>query len=552
MNTRNLPTSFFLLAIGAGAVLLIGAFSRFDPAHSPLAAASSPSPPTLTQNDPPAEAEPTLPADLSPGLAEIIKLAQAHVDESVILAYIKNSGQVFSPTADEILYLSDLGLSQDVIGTLVKTAPPSPVSPTAKEIAIATVTTPMAPSAPSSQPPPSANAGVFYNDLASYGTWTQQPDYGLCWQPTVETIDPNWRPYVDAGQWLSSDSGWYWQSDYTWGWAAFHYGRWASVPRLGWVWVPGNMWAPAWVAWRSNPAYIGWAPLPPGVSLNVLAQLTYLGKTAGPYATFGLPSSAYTFINIGDLTSHHLPHRVLPALQVASLVQSTVVIDSYALVNHRIFNGGASREAVAAASHKAVPEVTLRTVSSPDAAGLAMDRKTLAVYCPPVSSAGATAARPLALNNPRVQATAEKSPHQEPIVLAENDAADASGLPVAPEGGDPSVQLPPLRYPAPADPLVVRHRHRNNMVSAAPDATRAIRDGRRGFGPTTVEHPSTPAPTPRFDAFNSPGRPMEPPRFTMENRPAPLENRPAAVEPPHPAPAPPAPSSFSSTSRSGK
>src|SRR5665213_3335370 len=133
MNTRNLPASFLLLAIGAGAVLLIGAFTRFDPTNSPLAAAPSPAPPLLTQDDPPAEAasEPTLPADLSPGLSELIKLAQAHVDESVILAYIKNSGQVFSPSADEILYLSDLGLSQDVIGTLVKTAPPAPVSPTA-------------------------------------------------------------------------------------------------------------------------------------------------------------------------------------------------------------------------------------------------------------------------------------------------------------------------------------------------------------------------------------------------------------------------------------
>jgi hypothetical protein len=547
MNTRNLPTSFLLLAVGAGAIVFIGAFARFDPASSPHPAAPSPSPPPLTQDDPPAAAaaEPTLPSDLSPGLSEIIKLAQAHVDESVILDYIKNSGQVFSPTADEILYLSDLGLSQNVIGTLVKTAPPASAPQTAQETAAAPAPAPAGPPAAASQPQLNASAGVFFNDLASYGTWAQQPGYGLCWQPTVETIDPDWRPYVDAGQWLYSDNGWYWQSDYTWGWAAFHYGRWANVPHLGWVWKPDNLWAPAWVAWRSSPSYIGWAPLPPGVSLNVLAQLTYLGQPAGPKATFGLSPSAYAFVNTSDLTSRHLPRRVLPAARVGTLVQNTVVIDSYAIVNNRIFNGGASRQAVAAAAHKAVPEVTLRAVSSPEAAGLAMDRKTLAVYVPAVSSTGASPAEPLVLTDARVQATAEKLPSAEPIVLAENDPADAAVMPVEPDGGDPSVQLPPLRYTAPASPSVVHHHHRNNMMASAPDSTPANRDWPRGFGTTVVQRPATPAP--RFDGFNPPGRQIDLPRTAMESRPTEVENRPAPVEPARAAPAP-----ASSTSRSGK
>jgi hypothetical protein len=291
MNTRNLPFSAWLVAIGAGAVLIIGAFAHFDPASSPRPAVGElQSPPPLTQDGPPAEVSgaPALPANLSPGVGEIIKLAQAHVGESVILAYVKNSGLVFSPTADEILYLSDLGLSQDVIGALVRTA--SPPTPPQNPQLIATEPAPASPPetapVPASEPDAPAESGVFYNNLASYGAWVQQPDYGLCWQPTVETIDPNWTPYVDAGQWLYSDFGWYWQSDYTWGWAVFHYGRWANVPHQGWVWVPGNQWGPAWVAWRSGQSYLGWAPLPPGVSLNVLAQLTYNSKPIGPHATW--------------------------------------------------------------------------------------------------------------------------------------------------------------------------------------------------------------------------------------------------------------------------
>jgi hypothetical protein len=550
MNTRNLPTSVMFLAIGAGAVLLIGAFTRLDPASTPLPAATLPNPLPLTQDDPPAEAAagPTLPADLSPGLSELIKLAQAHVDESVILAYIKNSGQVFSPTADEILYLSDLGLSQDVIGVLVKSAPPASPAQIAQETADAPA--PAGPPAAAGQPQADASTGVFFNDLSSYGTWAQQPGYGLCWQPTVETIDSDWRPYVDAGQWLYSDYGWYWQSDYSWGWAAFHYGRWANVPHRGWVWVPGNIWAPAWVAWRSTSSSIGWAPLPPGVSLNVLAQLTYLGQPTAPRATLGLAPSAYTFVNTSNLTTRHLTHHVLPRSRAGELAQNSVLIDSYAIVNNRIFNGGASREAVAAAAEKAVPEVTLRSVSSPEAAGLARDRKTLTVYCPPVSSAAASPAEPLVINHARVQAMAEKMPSQEPIILAANNPDDTSLMPVEPDGAGQSVQLPPLRYPAPDGPAGVHPHRRYSMAAAAPDSMPPNAAWPRGYGVTAVQHPAAPAP--RFDGYYPSGRQVELPRTPTESRPAPVEYRPAPVEPPRAAPAPAAPASSPSTSKSGK
>ena len=70
------------------------------------------------------------PADLSPGLQEVVKLAQAHMGDDVILAYVKNSGASYSLTADDILYLKEQGVSQNVIATLLQSksadAPPSP------------------------------------------------------------------------------------------------------------------------------------------------------------------------------------------------------------------------------------------------------------------------------------------------------------------------------------------------------------------------------------------------------------------------------------------
>jgi hypothetical protein len=286
------------------------------------------------------------------------------------------------------------------------------------------------------------------------------------------------------------------------------------------------------------------------VSLNVLAQLTYLGQPAGPHPTFGLPPSAYTFVNTGNLTSRHLPRQVAPPSRVSTLVHDSVVIDSYAIVNNRIFNGGASRQAVAEAAHKPVPEVALRGVASPEAAGLAMDRKTLAVYCPAVSSAGPSPAGPLVINHSRVQATAEKLPSQEPIVLAENNPNAAAVMPVEPDGAEQSVQLPPLRYPATDSPLVVHQHRRNNMLASAPDSTPANRTRPRGLGATAAQHPTTPAP--RFDGFNPSGRQTELPRAAMESRPAPVAYPPAPVEPARAAPAPVGPSSSSSPSKSGK
>jgi hypothetical protein len=560
MNTRNLPVSVLLVVIGAAAILFIGAFAHFDPTSSFHPAAAAPaSPPSPAQVGPPAEAavEP-LPAHLTPGLTEIIKLAQAHVDESLILAYIKNSHQVFAATAREILYLSDLGLSQDVIGALVQTAPPAsdlqPSPPMAAPPAPPTAPAPV-PALASAEPPPAvvqpeadASASPFYNDLAAYGSWMQQPDYGLVWQPTVDTINPDWTPYVDAGQWLNSDSGWYWNSDYTWGWAAFHYGRWVNLPHRGWVWQPGNIWAPAWVAWRSSAPYIGWAPLPPGTSLNILAQLTYNGKPAGPNATLGLPASAYTFVNVSNLASRNLPRRAAPAPRVKALVQSSVVLDSYAIVNNRIFNGGANPETVAAARRRAVPQVTLRAVSSQDAAGLGLDRKTLTVYVPAAASPGASAAAPSAANTPRSQTAVEKLPGREPLMLAENDSAKAPAMPAASSDGEVSVQWPPLRYPSSASPQVLRPYHGGNLASSsspsAPNPAPVRRDWPREFATTAVEHPATPAP--RLEGFNPPSRQVEAPHFAVESHPAAAE--PAHVAPPAPAPA----ASSSSSSKSGK
>ena len=122
---------------------------------------------------------------------------------------------------------------------------------------------------------------VGYQQLDSYGDWTQDPSYGAVWLPRA--VPANWAPYR-AGHWSwIRPWGWTWIDDAPWGFAPFHYGRWAQIgPR--WAWVPGRLaprpvYAPALVAfvggssggvsWNvsigggSRPA-LGWFPLAPG------------------------------------------------------------------------------------------------------------------------------------------------------------------------------------------------------------------------------------------------------------------------------------------------
>jgi hypothetical protein len=106
----------------------------------------------------------------------------------------------------------------------------------------------------------------FYDGLAPYGQWIYDQQFGYVWMPNVSS---NFRPYYTNGYWAMTQFGNTWVSNYDWGWATFHYGRWTFDHYYGWLWIPGMEWAPAWVSWRSNYDYYGWAPMGPGVGINI-------------------------------------------------------------------------------------------------------------------------------------------------------------------------------------------------------------------------------------------------------------------------------------------
>jgi hypothetical protein len=100
----------------------------------------------------------------------------------------------------------------------------------------------------------------FYQSLAPFGQWIEDPEYGYVWSPGE---DDNFIPYCTNGHWVMTEYGNTWVSDYQWGWACFHYGRWTYNDFYGWLWIPGENWGPAWVSWRYGEGFYGWAPLGP-------------------------------------------------------------------------------------------------------------------------------------------------------------------------------------------------------------------------------------------------------------------------------------------------
>lgn len=327
--------------------------------------------PVTTTNTTPVISEeipPSVPANLkiSEAAEKVIKLAQSGVDESVLMAYVDKSAVRFDLDADEILYLSDLGVPSNVISAMLRhdgddpskaltaaanteaTQPALPANPNPPAVMTQTqpygspagqgqpieVTTNYVPNGVISQPPPQVvvqqpqtvvaqeppqvvyaepeTVTYFYNSLTPYGSWFYVSEFGWCWQPTVAVVDHGWRPYGPRGHWMWTTDGWYWASDYSWGWAPFHYGRWHMAGARGWIWVPDRVWGPAWVAWRSSDDYCGWAPLPPAAYFRPGVGFFFHGRGVDVNFGFGLGFDAFCFTSRSHFADRHVYTHFVP------------------------------------------------------------------------------------------------------------------------------------------------------------------------------------------------------------------------------------------------
>ncbi len=96
----------------------------------------------------------TTPANLSPDLQSVVKLSQAHMTDDVIINFIKNSGKVYTLSADDMIYLNSQGISQPVVNALLQTKASAPAPDSAPPPVAPPLSAPPPVAAPTPAPPP--------------------------------------------------------------------------------------------------------------------------------------------------------------------------------------------------------------------------------------------------------------------------------------------------------------------------------------------------------------------------------------------------------------
>ena len=349
------------------------------------------------------------PVAVSPPVAEVLRLAESGVGEEVVLAYIQNSSGGFNLSADQILYLRDVGLSGQLISAMLsrdaglrgqpqpiqpqpeQQPPPGPGPGPGPDVPVEAPLTPQSTEVVS--PPPQVN--YFYSSLSPYGTWVDLAGVGWCWQPSAFVVNRSWQPYCNGGHWVYSDCGWFWQSDYSWGWAPFHYGRWQRHPRCGWVWTPDTVWGPSWVVWRSGGERCGWAPLPPHAVFDVRLGWSYNGVRVRADFDFGLKADHFTFVGLHDFNERDLSHRRLAPTEVTKVYNNTTIVNNYTVNNTTVVNKGIPVDRVASVARTPVHRATVREAPAGSTrvnlAARSAEKDTAVVYRPALKTPQKTA-----------------------------------------------------------------------------------------------------------------------------------------------------------------
>ncbi|MCH7405575.1 DUF6600 domain-containing protein [Belliella aquatica] len=207
---------------------------------------------------------------------------------------------------------------------------------------------------------------VFYNELSPYGDWVMDQRHGYVWIPNV---GQDFHPYGSNGYWEMTNFGNTWVSYYDWGWAPFHYGRWYWDNFYGWAWVPGYEWGPAWVNWRTGGGYYGWAPLGPGIGINV---------------SIGFHSNHWRFVPQRRFRHRHFHRYYVPSYNMVSIYNRTTIINNTYVYNNRTYVTGPSRRELERVTRGSVPVYQVNDRARPGRASVS--NRTLNVYRPEIDN----------------------------------------------------------------------------------------------------------------------------------------------------------------------
>lgn len=192
---------------------------------------------------------------------------------------------------------------------------------------------------------------LFFDVLAPFGTWSEDPRFGLVWSPAREAIGDTFVPYATHGRWTHRAlavaispsepearvdvNDYVWVSELPWGWVTFHYGRWTYADHA-WAWIPGRRYAGAWVDWRSpttRDGVVGWGPTPPSHLWQMIpgprssrapsgtVDVRDAQLAAVPFAAFATP---YAYVRAHDLFAPDLGARLLYGNAALAVAHTTL------------------------------------------------------------------------------------------------------------------------------------------------------------------------------------------------------------------------------------
>ena len=197
--------------------------------------------------------------------------------------------------------------------------------------------------------------GFFYTSLAPYGSWIVLDNGVDVWRPNI--MRSHWSPYR-YGQWLWTNDGWYWDSYEPFGWITYHYGRWYYDDYYGWIWVPDDQWAPAWVEWRYDDNYIGWAPLPPYANFSIGLGIHFS-------VNFFTPYSHWHFVRYSNFCNPHISNYYISHKYVNNFFSKTKYRTNYGFQDGRVVNRGIDINIVRSRSGQNIRVQEIKAVSNP-------------------------------------------------------------------------------------------------------------------------------------------------------------------------------------------
>jgi hypothetical protein len=338
---------------------------------------------------------------------------------------------------------------------------------------------------------------LFYDELSPYGMWVEYPNYGYVWIPDR---DPGFSPYETAGHWVFTDDGWTWVSDYPWGWAAFHYGRWDYDNYYGWFWVPDDVWGPAWVSWRRSPGYFGWAPLRPGISINMAFGSDYHER-----------NERWIFVRDRDITRPDIGRYYVNRTNNVTIINNSTVIVNTRRDDTRnaTYITGPARDDVQKVTHTTVNSVAIRDNNQP---GHRLNNNELQIYRPQMQQRN---------GNGQIPAPSK--------VMKRDDVRPASERNAGVRPQQPVMANPPMVQPSqpsavrPSDNKQRQQRTANTTARVQPSQPPAVNPsenkGRQQQVPAVNPPNKVQPPQPRVvDRTNNRGKEKQPQNATSPNK----------------------------------